>query len=437
MKILIGTLGSHGDVLPFLGLAETMKARGHEVVMVADVHFEPHVRAAGLGFAPMASAGDYERLLRAADMSDMRGAMTLLSSYVADRTPEVHAALKAQLEPGNTVVIGSSLMFGARLLRDTHDVPLATVHLAPAVFRSRHESPRVTGIDVLSWLPGVFKEMAWSLADRFVLDPGFARPLNEFRASQSLPPVDHVMRDWIHSPDLVMGLFPEWFAARHPDWPAPLELTGFPLTDLDRGDPLPASLAAFLADGEAPIGFTAGSAIATAADFYAASAQACARLGRRGLLITQFPEQLPERLPPGVIHVGYVPFSALLPRLAAFVHHGGIGSTSQALRAGVPQLIRPVAVDQFDNARHVTRLGVGRELLPRHYTADKAAIALDALCKDVALKARCRACAPRVQQPSLEWSCDVLLQRLTPLLLKTAATASPSAEDSSYRITRS
>src|SRR6202012_1799180 len=55
----------------------------------------------------------------------------------------------------------------------------------------------------------------------------------------------------------------------------------------------------------------------------------------------------------------YVPLRALLPRCAALVHHGGIGTTAEALRAGVPQVIVPLAFDQFDNAARVRALGAG------------------------------------------------------------------------------
>lgn len=99
------------------------------------------------------------------------------------------------------------------------------------------------------------------------------------------------------------------------------------------------------------------------------------------------------------MHVSYAPYGSLLPRLAAFVHHGGIGSTSQALRAGVPQLIRPVAYDQFDNSARTTELGVGRELLVKQYSPHQVAKALTTLTGDPAIRRRCREVAQRFEQP--------------------------------------
>ena len=80
--------------------------------------------------------------------------------------------------------------------------------------------------------------------------------------------------------------------------------------------------------------------------------------------MTQFDEQLPAPLPDHVVHVSYAPFSRVLPRCAAFIHHGGIGTTAQALRAGVRQVVVRLAHDQFDNAMRVRRLGSGVELAP-------------------------------------------------------------------------
>lgn len=117
--------------------------------------------------------------------------------------------------------------------------------------------------------------------------------------------------------------------------------------------------------------------------------RACELSGRRGLLLTHDASQLPATLPPQVAHFSYVPFTALLPRLSALVHHGGIGTTCQALLAGVPQLVRPMGFDQFDNAQRVLTLGVGRQLLPRHYTPAAVTKALNELTTAPSIQARC------------------------------------------------
>lgn len=161
--------------------------------------------------------------------------------------------------------------------------------------------------------------------------------------------------------------FPSWFAPQQPDWPKDLQLAGFPLYAHGDKIRLPPDLERFLEAGEPPVAFAAGTANASSHAFFDASVRACLLSGRRRLPLTQDSAQIPTELPHQVAHFGYVPFTALLPRLPALVHHGGIGTTRQALLAGVPQLVRPMGFDQFDNAQRVLALGVARQLLPGHY----------------------------------------------------------------------
>jgi UDP:flavonoid glycosyltransferase YjiC (YdhE family) len=77
------------------------------------------------------------------------------------------------------------------------------------------------------------------------------------------------------------------------------------------------------------------------------------------------------------------------------VHHGGIGTLAQALRAGVPQLVTPMNFDQPDNAMRLARLGVSRSLRLTRYTAPAAAQKLSELLESTEVAARCRAVARR------------------------------------------
>jgi rhamnosyltransferase subunit B len=236
-----------------------------------------------------------------------------------------------------------------------------------------------------------------------------APPLNVFRASKGLPPVRRVTSEWWHSPDRVIGLFPEWFANPQPDWPPQMRLTGFPLFDEQGLEPMSEQLMRFLDKGHKPIAFTPGSAMFHGREFFEAGAQACRILGRRGLLLTRHRENLPANLPPDVIHVPYAPFSELLPRCAALVHHGGIGTTAQAMAAGVPQLVQPMSHDQPDNAERVKRLRVGEALSMRKFTAAAVAKALRGLMGSPVIQARCAEVARRfVGARPMERTCELI-----------------------------
>lgn len=190
-------------------------------------------------------------------------------------------------------------------------------------------------------------------------------------------------------------------------------LTGFPLYDQREVSPLPPDLEAFLSgaedDSDPPVVFAPGSGNRQAARFFAAAADACHRLGRRGLLLTPYSEQLPSRLPGGVRHAPYAPFSAVLPRSAALVHHGGIGTAAQALAAGTPQLVMPMAFDQPDNAIRLSRLGVARTLSPGRFSGPRVARRLEALLGSDAVARRAAHIARRFEGiDPIARTCDLI-----------------------------
>jgi UDP:flavonoid glycosyltransferase YjiC (YdhE family) len=153
--------------------------------------------------------------------------------------------------------------------------------------------------------------------------------------------------------------------------------------------PIPDELLAWLDQGDKPVLFSPGTGNTQARDFFREGIAACERLGLRVLLGTRFPEQLPHPLPPRTRHFDYLPFSALLPRVGALVHHGGIGTLSQALAAGVPQLVMPLGHDQPDNARRLKQMGVGLTLPPKQFSADQIANSLRRLLHDPQVAAAC------------------------------------------------
>jgi len=123
------------------------------------------------------------------------------------------------------------------------------------------------------------------------------------------------------------------------------------------------------------------SAVWVARDFFEESIDAAKRLGRRAVLLIGDERNLPRLLPEGIIAVDYVPYQSILPRACAVVHHGGVGTTSQGLLAGVPTLIVPFAFDQSDNAEHAYKLGTSRTLYRNNYRAPRVADELHELLR--------------------------------------------------------
>jgi UDP:flavonoid glycosyltransferase YjiC (YdhE family) len=404
MKALLVPLGSAGDVHPFVGLGAALKARGHEVTIITNEHFGPLVRHQGLEFVPLGTEAEFLAVLEDPDLWHPTRAFGTVMRKVVEGMRPSYELIAERFVPGETVVVSSMLGFGPRIANERLGVPLVSVHLQPSVIRSLDAPPIYPVVGDLGRWPRPLRRMLFWFMDVAMIDRVLAPPVNRFRAELELPPVRQLFDRWMHSPELVIGLFPEWFGPPQRDWPPHTLLTGFRLYDeATVREPDPA-VAAFLDAGEPPVVVTPGSAMKHGRDFFARVIEALQRLGRRGALLTRYREQLPDRLPDGIAHFGYVPFSRILPRAAALVHHGGIGTTAQALAAGIPQLVMPMAHDQPDNVARLERLGVGRSLPPKRFRAPAVVGMLGGLLESEEVAAQCRAVAGRVaaQRNSLE-----------------------------------
>jgi len=407
-RFVLTPVGSSGDVHPFVGLGRALCARGHDVIVVTGEPFEGLVRQAGLGFHQTHSTEEFDRISKDPDLWHPRRGLRVILSQVASVLQAGYERIKEVYEPGRTTLVGHALSFPTRIFEEKHGGPAATVHLAPSIFRSDHRQPAFAlGLD-LSGAPRWLKRGVWWALDRLLIDPPIVPALNQFRGEVGLPPVTRVMRDWVHSPRRVIGLFPDWFGPPQPDWPAALRLTGFPLYDESDQQRISPALQRFFDHGAAPIVFTPGSAHQAAGGFFRAAVDACERLGGRGLLLTRYAEQVPE-LPESVHHESYAPLSLVLPRCRALVHHGGIGTSSQGLAAGVPQLTMPMGFDQPDNATRLFRLGVARWVRPSRFAGQTVAAALEGLLDDPHVAAACAHWSNQVKaNPAIDRTCDLL-----------------------------
>jgi rhamnosyltransferase subunit B len=420
MDTLLVALGSHGDVHPFVGLGLALRGRGHVVTVVANGHFRPLVERAGLKFIELGTDQEYRRLTSDPDLwHNSKSLKVIFDSVLATVRPlyeivERFVAQSRAFGNGDAAVVASSLGFGARMAQDKLGIPTASVHLSPSLFRSARDMPVIAGTALRPWMPAWVKRLAFAAGDRYVIDPLLTPSLNAFRAELGLGPISGVLRDWLHSPRLTIGLFPQWFAAAQPDWPSQVRLTGFPLYDELGLKPLLPQLAKFLDDGDSPIAFTPGSAMWQGRAFFDAGAEACRLIGRRGLLLTRHREHVPPNLPPGVCHVDYAPFSALLPRCAALVHHGGIGTCAQAMSCGIRQVVMPMAYDQPDNAFRMSRLGVAAILPPGKFRGPTLARKLMEVLDSSQISANCRRVAEKfVGADALARTCE-LIEELAP-----------------------
>ena len=173
----------------------------------------------------------------------------------------------------------------------------------------------------------------------------------------------------------------------------------FQLFEATTQDDFTEDLSAFLAAGEKPLVFTPGTGNLHATDFFACALSAINRLGRRAIFLTKERAQIPAHLPESVLWQSYVPLSALLPHTEVLVHHGGIGTTAEALRSGIPQLITPFAWDQFDNGARIASLGVGMVTPAKRLRPRKLARNLQDIYTSKTIRAQCSLLASRFIPP--------------------------------------
>lgn len=406
---ILSGLGSYGDVHPVVGVGAALARRGHEVHIVTNPYFADVVTNAGLALLPIGTREEYIELSRHADLwHPVRGPKLVLSQMARGIRP-LYELIVSHYRPGETVFGAHALDLASRVAGEKLGAPVASINFAPGMFWSVHDSPRLKGALLGPRVPRWLKRLQFWFADEIVSERLWGRELNGLRGELGLPPARRIFSHWLHATDLVLGLFPEWFGPRQPDWPANTRAVGFPLWDTRAEAGLSDEVQDFLAAGPPSIAFSPGSANNAAHRFFAAAVDACKRLGQRGILLTKYDHQLPSNRPDSVRHFGFIPLSKLLPHTAAFVHHGGIGSCAQGLAAGVPHVVQPMSYDQFDNSRRLVQLGVAREVAVKRFDGPTLAAALKSLIASPSVEATCRKLATRCDGPkSLAAACDAL-----------------------------
>lgn len=360
-RVVLTTFGSHGDLNPFLAIALELKRRGHSPVLAAAEGYRADAERLGLEFAPVRpdlDKSDLETFRRALD--PRRGSEVVVRELMMPKVRESYEDLEKAAE-GCDLLVSHVLTYAAPVLAQKKKLRWLSTSLQPLGFFSPHDPPVVPPAPWLSALRplgplfhkallGAMKKVSYPWGDE-------VRELRrELGMDDGLDPIFEGQ----YSPYGTLALYSPLFGPAQPDWPAGVVHCGFPFLDEDLGgkgmDP---ELSGFLNEGPAPVAFTLGSAaVMIAGDFYERAAAISRELGVRAVLLAgEAAASLPRSK--DVFAAASAPYHTLFPRCSAVVHSGGIGTTGQALRAGIAQLVVPVAHDQFDNASRVARLGCG------------------------------------------------------------------------------
>jgi UDP:flavonoid glycosyltransferase YjiC (YdhE family) len=415
-RIVITSLGSLGDLHPFIAIALALQTRGHHVVVATGECYSRKIRALGLGFAAVRPNCDWvadPQVMRRI-MQPQRGLERIIREVLLPVLQQTYDDTLAAAE-GADLLVAMQSNLASPLVAEKKGIPWVSAMHFPIGLASGYDPPVLPGFAVLSKMLRCLGPAFWVPLRRFLpwATNFWARPWYRLRAEIGLPPstTANPLTDG-QAALLHLALFSPQIMNTQPDWPPQTLVTGFPWYDGTGESQLPAELAHFLDTGAPPVVFTLGTAISEdpgAAGFFATSAAAAKLVGCRAVLILKDARNRLPVLPEDVLAVEYAPFSELFPRAAAIVHHGGIGTTALAMRSGRPMVVMPCAWDQPDNAERAVRLGIARTISRSRYTSTRVAAELQRVLDDPTYAQRASMVGTQVrQEDGARVACDAL-----------------------------
>lgn len=389
MNVLILTMGTRGDVQPYVALGAGFRSAGHNVTVATLEAFAPFVAEAGLAFRPL--RGEFLELMQT---PSGKAAMAGKGGYLA-LLRQVGPMLRSVLDDAWAAADGAELVL-------FHPKAMAGYSIA-----EKRGIPGILALPLPLYSPtAAFPSPILPVAS---LGPALNRLSHRLMLSLSTASVRGIVNRWRRA---VLGLGPvrdELTLHGRPllrlygyspavlptptDWDERSIATGYWFLERPADWRPPEALQSFLRAGPPPVYVGFGSMPAQdAARTTATVLAALERAGQRGVLATGWGGLAAADLPPSVYLLDAAPHDWLFPRMAAVVHHGGAGTTAAGLRAGVPTVICPFFGDQPFWGRRVAALGAGPAPIPqRRLTVEALSAAIQAAVSDPAMRERAAA----------------------------------------------
>ncbi|WP_224996122.1 glycosyltransferase [Cesiribacter sp. SM1] len=386
-KIVISSYGSLGDLYPYLAIGQALKARGHQVTIAGGVSVRSKVEGMGLSFAPLRPDLDLsDRQTMKAAMDLRTGSETLARKLIFPYIRENYNDLSQAVQNAD-LLINHAYCFAGPMVSEKTGIPWISCNLSPNNFWSVHDSPVVPRYPWMVHLPGlgVPTNRLVRKAVRMVTHQ-WCEPIYRFRKEIGLAPDKHPLMEGQHSPYRVLAMFSKLLAQKQTDWPTHTCITGFPFYQENKE--LPPAVENFIREGEPPIVVGLGSSVVLNAEaVYRCCHELLTEMNKRAIFVgaaQTLPAQEKKHYAKDrhILLTGYLPYAALFSKSALVIHHGGIGTTMEALRAGKPMLVIPHSFDQPDNALRVERLGAGKFIYSAHFTKNRLKKALLCLLED-------------------------------------------------------
>ncbi|WP_217275163.1 glycosyltransferase [Microbacterium hominis] len=406
-RILVVTVGSRGDVQPYVALARGLQEAGHDVTLATCGRFAPFVAEHGVAFAPLSD--DILLLLDSdagrATIDEASGALGLIRSSIrlARQAGPINERLMADVWDVARTTRPELVIYHPKALAAPHVADklgaTAVQGLVVPVSVPTGDFPMIgmPALPVGRWYNRFTYRLAAlgyasydKMANRFRQETLGLAPKK--RAAMSPTQPDGRALEVIHG--ISSHVLP-----RPADWSARAQLTGYWFLDAPSDWTPPADLLAFLDAGDPPVYIGFGSMAGRDPERITRSVvEALEATGMRGIIATGWGGMDAAHLPPSVMHIVDAPHDWIFPRVAAVVHHGGAGTTAAGLRAGRPTVVCPFIVDQFFWGALVARSGAGSAPVPqKKITPARLAAAIREVVTDDRIRERAAEVGRRIR----------------------------------------
>ena len=374
MRIGLQTWGSHGDIRPFIALAQGLEAAGHDVTLlttsVDGTDYSGVVAKLPIRYRQIATPviADRAALLAAGksifnEKNPLTQAKLILSMLFEPVVDEMHQAAEG-LCADNDVVIGHFFHYPLRIASLQAQRPLISVMLVHSIIETRNQPP--PGMPQLGRWGNV---LGWWLL-KALLNRAIKPPVDRLCAKHGLPPFRDLLTDVWCSPLLnLLAVSPE-ICARQGDWGDHHQVCGFlNMANLDNEGVLDKGLEDFFNRGAPPVYMGFGSMLPNDLDLQrealAIFTGAARRSGCRAIIQLSLWKECGAEPSPDIHFVGASPHNLVFPRCAAVVHHGGSGTTHAATAAGTPSVVVAHIAEQSFWGRELARVGIAPAPLTR------------------------------------------------------------------------
>lgn len=350
-----------GDVMPFIKMGALLRDHGHDVTICTHCIYEEQVLGKGMNFASLDLPEQFNDMIRdlplLADPVNEKESSLRFNTLYHGKDQLLHdyeAIVKYCNRKDTVLVVRHRSCISGILIAEKLNLPIATVILAPNYLAHMNIHQSIMGEEIVT-------------------------EINKARKVLGLKEISN-WTDWMCSPGKILALWPEWFAAKEGSWPEQLETLGFPICieqEPNISELFEESIEEYLNSGKKVVLITGGSSRILKPEFNIVATEACGSRDFVGILVAPHDELVPKKLPENVIRVRYTNLKSLMNRVDVIIHHGGMGSLSEAMMVGIPQVILPYMIDRPDNAFRAQHLGVAESFPPLRWDVEKIAQILD------------------------------------------------------------